>query len=193
MGTGDRSEDQFIPLSFVGSSTPSPTADVITARINDRTIKSGAYISVRYQDVLTFTASAKSGATLSYSTTSSTCSISGNKITILKGSGICDIAVSSPGNAQYTATTVHYFFKINLGLQKLTISTIVRKGTNITLPTATSFGEKISYEQSSTTNCTLTGNTLSFNKVGACMIKATALAKSDTYASLNQTLNFKIR
>lgn len=142
---------------------------------------------------MTFTATAESGAALRYSTTSPTCFISGNKITILKGSGICDIAVNSPGNAQYTATTVLYFFKINLGLQKLAISTLVRKSTNITLPTTTSFGEKISYEQSSTTNCTLTGNTLTLNKVCACMIKATALAKSDTYASLNQTLVFKIR
>lgn len=193
MWTGNRSEDQFIPLTFIGSTTPSSTADVITVRMNDRTIKKSAYIGVRYQEVFTLSASAKSGATLTYSTTSTTCSLSGNKVTILAGSGICDIAISSPGNSQYTAVTEHYLFKINLGLQRLTVSTSVRAGTSITLPATTAFGEKISYEQSSSGNCTLTGNTLYFNKVGACMIKATALAKNGAYSSLNQTLSFKIR
>lgn len=193
MFTGNRTEDQYLPLTFIGSSTPAPTADVITARINDRSIRTSAYISVRYQDVFTINATAKSGATLTYSTTSTTCSLAGNKVTILKGTGVCDIAVASPGNAQFTATTVHYLFKINPGQQKISVSNLVRVGTNVTLPTTTNFGEKISYEQSSTVNCTLTGNTVYFNKVGACMIKATALAKTDTYNSLNQTLNFKIR
>lgn len=193
MASGDRSEDQYLPLAFVGSSTPSPTSDVITAYIDNRRIKSSSNISVRYQDVFTLNASARSGATLTYSTTSTTCSLAGNKVTILQGSGICDVAVYSPGNAQFTPVTEHYLFRIGLGLQRLSISTNVRAGTSYTLPATTSFGEKISYEKSNTTNCTLTGNTVYFNKIGACLIKATALAKANTYQSLNQVLSFKIR
>ena len=193
MTSGNFSEDQTIPLVFVGSSTPSPTSDVITASINGHSIKSSGHTNVRYQDVFKIDASAKSGATLAYSTTSTTCSLLGNQVTILKGTGTCDVAVASPGNSQYTATTVHYIFDINLGQQKITFNPYVKVGTNLTLPINSNFGEKISYEASSTKNCTLTGNVLSFNKVGACSIKATALAKTDTYSSLNQTLSFKIR
>lgn len=191
MASGDRTEDQYLPLSFMGSATPSPTADVITAYINNRRI--GNTTSVRYQDVFTISASARSGATLTYSTTSTTCSLSGNKVTILQGTGICDVAIYSPGNAQFTPITSHYIFRINPGLQRLSISTSVRVGTSYNLPSTTAYGEKISYEKSATSNCTLTGNTVYFNKIGACLIKATALAKANTYQSLNQVISFKIR
>lgn len=193
MATGNKSEDLYLPLAFVGGSTPSSTADIITAHINNRTIKGNANIGVRYKDVFTIVASAKSGATLTFSTTSTTCSLTGNQVTILKGFGICDIAISSPGNGQYSANTVHYLFNIKPGLQRITVTTSVRAGTNLTLPTLSNFGETVSYEKSTTGNCTLTGNVVYFNKTGACMIKATALAKTDTYTSLNQTLSFKIR
>ena len=193
MASGDRSEDQYIPLTFVGSSTPSATADVITAYINSRKLKSDSNTTVRYQDVVTITATARSGAALTFATTSTTCTVAGNRITITKGSGICDVTITSPGNAQFTPVTEHFFLKIYPGSQRITVNTTVRVGTSFTLPLLSNFGEKISYEQSETKNCTLTGNTVFFNKVGACLIKATALAKTDTYQSMNQAITFKIR
>ncbi len=193
MASGNRTEDQYIPLSFQGSSTPSPTADVITAYIGTRKLKSLTNISVRYQDVITINATARSGATLTYSTTSTTCTVAGNRVTFTQGTGICDLAISSPGNAQFTPITEHYLFKINPGMQRITVNTSVRVGTSFTLPALSNFGEQISYEQSSTTNCKLVGNTVTFNKIGACLIKATALAKNNTYQSMNQTIVFRIR
>lgn len=193
MASGDRTEDQYIPLTFVGSSTPSPTADVITAYIGEKRLKSMTNISVRYQDVVTINATARSGASLTYSSTSNTCAVAGNRVTFTQGSGICDVAITSPGNAQFTAVTEHFLFRINPGVQRITLNTAVRVGTSFMLPTLTNFGEKISYEKSTTTNCTLIGTTIYFNKVGACLIKATALAKTNTYQSMNQTIVFKIR
>ena len=193
MATGDRTEDQFIPLSFVGSSTPAATADVLTAYMDSKRIKSGTNIAVRYQDAFTLSVSARSGATVTLSTTSTSCTLVGNRVTITKGTGVCDIAAASPGNAQFTPITEHYLFKSYPAIQRITINTNVKAGASLTLPLTSNYGEKISYESSSTANCTLTGNVVRFEKVGACLVKATALAKSDTYQSMNQTIVFKIR
>ncbi len=193
MGTGNRTEDQFIPLSFVGSSTPSPTADVLTAYIDNKKIRSSANIPVRYLDAFTLSVSARSGANVTLSTTSTNCTLVGNRVTINQGMGICDIAATSPGNTQFTPITEHYLFKAYPSIQRITINTNVKVGTSLTLPLTSNYGEKISYESSNNANCTLTGNLVRFEKVGACLVKATALAKSDTYQSMNQTLVFKIR
>ena len=193
--TADRSEDQFIPITFVGGATPSPnpTTDIIKVSINDRTLNPSASYQVRYKDLLTLVVTTRSGVTATIASLSAGCSVIGNQVNILKGSGFCDIAVTSPGNSQYTAVTSHYLFRLNPALQKISVNTAVRKGTSITLPTNSNFGEKVSYASSSTKNCTLTGNTLTFNKDGACYIRATASGLADTYLALKDTLIFKIR
>lgn len=195
--SADRSEDQIIPITFVGNTIPNPNADVIRAYVNGKELSNMRTINVQNQSVFRIEASAKSGATLVYSTVSTTCTLSGNQVTILQGSGFCEIDVYSPGSAQYTAVTNHYQFKLIPGYPNLSIPTKVKPGTSITLPANTKFGAKISYEVSNTTNCTLTNNqtsyVLAFNKVGACNLKATAPALADTYSALRQSINFKIR
>ena len=195
--SADRTEDQIIPITFVGNTIPNPNSDVIRANVNGRTLSNMRAISVQNQSVFRIEATAKSGATLTYSTLSSTCSLSGNQVTILQGTGFCEVDVYSPGNTQYSAITNHYQFKLVPGYPTLSIPTRVKPGTSITLPATTKFGAKISYEISNTTNCTLATNqassVLTFNKVGACNIKATAPAMADAYVALRQNINFKIR
>lgn len=193
--TWDRSEDQFIPITFVGGATPSPSpsTDIIKVTVNGRSLNTSVSYQVRYKDVLTLVATTRSGVTATIASLSTGCSVSGNQVTILKGSGFCDIAVTSPGNTQYASVTSHYLFRLNPGVQKVTISNSARVGTTITLPATSNFGEKVTYTNSSTTNCTLNGNALTFNKQGACSIRATAAALADSYSALKQTISFKIR
>lgn len=195
--SADRSEDQVIPITFVGNTIPNPNSDVIRAYVNSRELSNMKAISVQNQSVFRIEASAKSGATLTFSTISTTCTLSGNQVTILQGSGFCEVDVYSPGNTQYSAITNHYQFKLVPGYSTLSIPTRVRPGTSITLPATTKFGAKISYETSNSTNCTLkttqTSSVLTFNKVGACNVKATAPAMTDSYVALRQNINFKIR
>lgn len=197
MASADNSEDQFIPLSFVGGVTPTLPADVITASINRRTLRSEEPMKVQYNDSLTVLASAKSGATLTISTTSTGCSVTRNIVKILRGYGYCDLSISSPGNAQYAPTVKHYSLRMMPAEQEVKVGTNVRASTSITLPATSSVGAKVAYDLSSTGNCSLVINqsiyTLTFNKAGACRVRATAPALSDTYAALKQTLSFKIR
>lgn len=195
--SADRSEDQFIPIKFFGSTLPNPNADVIRAFVNDRQLSTINPMSVRNQTIFKIDATSRSGSTLTYSTVSTTCSLIGNQVTILQGSGYCEIDISSPGNSQYSAITNHYLFKLMPGIANLSIPTRVSPGTSLVLPVNTSFGAKISYEVSNTKNCTLSQSqnsfVLNFTKVGACTLKATAPGVTDTYAPLKQSISFKIR
>ena len=194
--TDDKSEDQFIPISFIGSTIPTANSDVISASVNGRTIEGSRVLSFSNQSVFRIEATAKSGATLTYSTLSTTCSLSGNQVTILQGTGYCEVDIYSPGNTQYTAITKHYLFKLTLGDQRITVPTRVKRGASYTLPSQTGFGPKISYEISETRNCSLevSGSTyrLTFNKKGACNVRATAPGLANLYSELKQTISFKI-
>ena len=193
----DRSEDQFIPISFVGSALPTSNADVIKAYVNGKLIQPNQAVSLKNQTVFRIDATAISGAVLTYSTLSNTCSLSGNQVTILRGTGFCEIDIYSPGNTQYASITNHYLFKLMPGIQTISVPTKVKPGTSLTLPANTNFGVKVTYEVSNTTNCSIastpTNYVLTFNKVGACNVRATAPGAPDTYSDLKQTISFKIR
>ena len=195
--SADRSEDQFIPITFVGSTLPNPNADVIRATVNGRQLSTQSPMNIRNQTIFKIEASARSGAALTYSTVSSTCTLSGNQVTILQGAGYCEIDISSPGNTQYSPVTNHYLFKLMPAMPTISIPTKVSPGTSLVLPVNTSFGAKISYELSNTRNCTLAQNqnnyVINFTKVGACTLKATAPGVADTYSPLKQSISFKIR
>lgn len=191
----DRSEDQFLPISFINAPTPTPTInkDVITVTINGKRIRDDHDLVVRYRDSFKIDAVAKSGAALTYATTSTTCSLTGNQLTVLKGSGECDVTITSPGNTQYSTTTIHLIFRVLPGIQSVTVNNDVSPRTTITLPNLSNFGEKVSYRVSNTANCTLNGYALTFNKVGACFVRASAAEAKDLYKEMNQVISFKIR
>lgn len=195
--SADRSEDQFIPIRFVGNTLPNPNADVITANVNGRQLSIQSPMMIRNQSTFRIEANARSGATLTYSTVSTTCTLNGNQVTILQAAGYCEIDISSPGNTQYSAVTNHYLFRLAPGNPNITVPTKVKPGTSLTLPLNTSFGARITYELSNTNNCSLVLNqgayVVSFIKVGACAVKATAPGATDTYSPLKQSISFKIR
>ena len=197
MATADTSEDQFIPISFIGGITPSLPSDVISALIDHRVLKSDEALKVHFGDSFTVVATARSGAALTMSTTSTGCTVSGTTLRIIRGYGYCDLTISSPGSAQFAPAVKHYSFRLLPAEQKLTVSMNVRVGTTITLPALTNMGAKVTYDNSSTGNCELVANqgaySLTFKKVGACRIRATAPALQDSYEALKQTMSFKIR
>lgn len=195
--SADRSEDQFLPITFVGSTVQKENSDVIRAFVNNRLISSSQSINVQNQSIFRIETTTKSGAIATYKSLTASCSVNGNQVTVLQGSGYCEIEITSPGNPQYIAISKIYRFRLVPAVPSLNISTRVQPGTTINLPITTSFGAKITYVLSSTRNCSLANNQntylLSFNKVGACTLKATAPASGDTYSALKQTISFKIR
>lgn len=189
----DYSEDQFIPLTFMADAAPVLPSDVITATINGKALSAAAPMAVNYRDVFKVEASATSGVALTYASLAPACAINGNEVTVLKGTGYCDIAITSAGNVQYSGLTSHFPLALNPGQQKVSIATSAKAGSKINLPLTSNFGEKVSYTVSKGANCSLLGNVVSLKKKGACAIKASAPALTDTYYVLKQTVSIKIK
>ena len=189
----DLSEDQFIPISFAADAAPALPADVVTATVNGVALSSSAPMEVGYRDVFKVEASAKSGVAVTYASLAPACAIDGNVVTALKGSGYCDIAITSAGNSQYSGTTAHFPLKLKPGVQKVSISLSGKVGSKINLPTSSNFGEKVTYSVAKGPNCSIKSGVLSLNKKGACALKLSAPALADTYSSLKQTIAIKIK
>lgn len=189
----DLSEDQFIPLTFVADAVAALPADVITALVNGKTLSPAAPLDVNYRDVFKVEASAKSGVAVAYASLAPACAINGNDITVLKGTGYCDIAITSTGNGSYSTITAHFPLKLNPGTQKIAISANGKVGGKINLPATSNFGEKVTYSVTKSPNCTISANVLVLKKKGACTLKATAPALANTYSSLTQTIAVKIK
>ena len=189
----DTSEDQFIVLTFTASDAASLPADQITASINGVALSSSNPAEVKYRDVFKVEGNAKSGVSVTYASLAPACAINGNEVTVLKGTGYCDIAVTSAGNARYSTITAHFPLKLNPGLQKIALSSSAKSGTKMMLPSVTNFGEKVNYSVTKSVNCSLKGNVLTLNKKGACALKVSAPGLANTYLPFASTISVKIQ
>lgn len=179
----DRSEDQLIPISFAaGTSVPLKPADVITATINGNPLSASQPGTLGYRTPVKFVASAKSGTSVTAVSSTPDCTVVGNVITALKGTGYCDIAMTSAGSLEFQATTAHYPFALKLGIQKVIFpGSTLHVGKTMTLKAVSNFGEKVSYTISSKANCSLKGLKVKALKKGACNISATATGSSNLW------------
>ncbi len=186
----DLSQDQFIALTFKASAqlATRPT-DVITASINGQVLSAQVPMKIAYRQLATLTATAQSGATLTYDSLAPACALKAMSITALKGSGFCDIAITSPGSLSVAGYTAHFPLELALGVQ--TIPTI-KLGTNkkATLATKTNFGEPVTYL--GTGSCTTTKNVLTAKK-GTCTVVAGARGQSGLYSPLNLRVVLKVK
>lgn len=190
---GDTTEDQFIPLTFKAGSTATTTLapDEITATINGAALSTKQPIKLGYRAPATLAATSKSGAALSYASLAPACSLNGMQIIALKGTGFCDIAVTSAGNATAAAVTAHFPIELTLGTQSLgnfTMPTILAANKKLTLPTETNFGAKVSYK--TTGSCTVKNGAIAAKK-GVCKIMISAPGSEGLWKPLNQSLTIK--
>lgn len=187
----DLSEDQFIALTFKGGTTPVATLapDEISATINGVALSSKTPMKLAYRAPATLAATAKSGATLSFESLAPACTLTGMNITVLKGSGFCDIAIKSPGTATSSPVTAHFPLELTLGTQ--TIGKVSASSTKkIKLPATTNFGEPITYL--GTGSCTTSKQVVTAKK-GTCTIVAGARGSTDLYNPLNERFVIKVR
>lgn len=187
----DFTEDQFIALTFKASTTPVATLapDEITATINGVVLSTKAPFKLAYRGLATLSATAKSGAALSFESLAPACTLTGMNITALKGSGFCDIAIKSPGSATSAAITAHFPLELTLGTQ--TIGKVSASSTKkIKLPATTNFGEPITYL--GTGSCTTAKRVVTAKK-GVCTIVAGASGSSDLYNPLNEQFVMKVK
>jgi hypothetical protein len=125
----------------------------------------------------TLTATASSGLTVKYaSTTKPVCTVSGATVTLLKA-GACTITASQAGNASWAAATpVTESFQVTKASQTITFGSLpnvpLSTGSIIVSATASS-GLTVAFKSATTKVCTVSGTTVTLIKTGTCTIKAT--------------------
>lgn len=189
--TSDTSEDQFIALSFKSGSPTTPTLapDEITAMINGVALSSRTPFKLAYRGPAILSATSKAGAALTYASLAPACTLTGMKITALKGTGYCDIAITSAGSATAATVTAHFPIELTVGTQS--IGKVSASSTKkIKLPAATNFGEPITYL--GTGSCTTTKRVVTAKK-GTCTIVAGARGATDLYEPLNERFVIKVK
>lgn len=182
---GDTSEDQFFPISFkAGAPVAALALDTISVAINGSVVPANIPGVLSYRAPITFVVTTGSGASVTLTSYTPECAVSGFTITALKGAGQCDIAVSSPGNASYGPKTSHYPFNLSLGTQSAgPLKAAAKMGKKITLAKETNFGEKISYKSTSPKICSVAANNVKVLTSGSCILVATATARTGLYSA----------
>ncbi len=136
---------------------------------------------------LALVASASSGLTVSFaSTTSSVCTVSGATATFV-AAGTCSVQATQAGNATYAAATpVQQSFTVNAApiAQSITFANPGAQtvGTPLTLSAAATSGLTVSFTSTTTSVCTVGGTTATFTASGTCTIQATQPGNA-TYAA----------
>jgi hypothetical protein len=182
----DFSEDQFFPITFKAAvaGTTTLVADEVTATINGIAVTTRTPATLGYRQVATVAAVSKAGAPLTYRSLAHACALSGQQITPLTGTGECAISVTSAGNS--TAAPVTIILPIRLVLGTQTLGTFVlpeslKAFSRTNLPTATNFGEKVTYKAIG--SCSVVRSVLTMRR-GKCEINATSGARKALYEAL---------
>lgn len=187
----DLTEDQFIAITFKAGASAGPTlaADEITATINGTVLSNKTPLKLAYRAPAVLAATSKAGAVLTYVSLAPACALKDKQITALKGTGFCDIAITSAGNATAAAVTSHFPLELTLGTQ--TISTVAASSTKkVKLPATTNFGEPVTYVGSG--SCKTNKNFISAKK-GTCTIIASAKGATDLYSAFSQKFVLKVK
>ena len=186
----DLSEDQFFPITFKAAvaGTTTLAADEVTATINGVAVTTRTPATLGYRQVATVAAVSKAGATLTYRSLAPACALNGQQITPLTGVGECAISVTSAGNATAAPVTVILPIRLTLGAQTLgafALPETLKAFSKTNLPTATNFGERVSYKAMG--SCSVVRSVLTMRR-GKCDITATAGARKGLYEGLNAKL-----
>jgi len=186
----DFSEDQFFPITFKAAvaGTTTLAADEVTGTINGVAVTTRTPATLGYRQVATVAAVSKAGATLTYRSLAPACALNGQQITPLTGVGECAISVTSAGNATAAPVTVILPIRLTLGAQTLgtfALPETLKAYSKTNLPTATNFGEKVSYKAMG--SCSVVRSVLTMRR-GKCEITATAGARKALYEGLNVKL-----
>jgi hypothetical protein len=189
-----------ITASQAGNSTYAPATASQTFTVNGQpqTITFGTIAAQTVGTPLTLSASASSGAAVSFaSSTTSVCTVSGTTATFV-ASGTCTITASQAGTSTYAAApTVSQSFTVNaaaLKSQTITFNTIPAQtvGTPLTLSATAGSGAAVTFASSTTGVCTVSGNTATFVASGTCTITASQAGTSTYAAAPNVSQSFTV-
>jgi PKD repeat protein len=189
-------EGNFI---YAAATPVSQNVIVTSASLTAQTITFAQPAAQRVGTPLRLSATASSGLTVSFaSTTATVCTASGVTATFLTA-GTCTIQATQAGNATYAAAApVSRSFTVNavpLTAQTITFSAIPAQtaGTALTLTATASSGLTVSYTSTTGSICTITGPaTVSLNAAGTCTLNANQAGNSIYAAATQVTRSFAV-
>jgi sugar lactone lactonase YvrE len=125
---------------------------------------------------ISLVATASSGLTVSFtSTTMTVCTVSGTTLTIIAAGG-CSVTASQPGNATYSAATpVVQSFTVSKAAQTITFGALPNVNLGVapfTISATATSGLAITFTSTTTSVCTVAGNTVTIHTTGSCSITA---------------------
>jgi len=192
----DFSEDNFIALTFKsGDNTPTLVSDEITASIGGVALSQRNPITMAYRAPGLLLATAKSGAALTYKSYAPACTLVDGVVTALKGTGACDIGVTSPGNATYGPIEVHfpiYLTTGNDGILHKAYPTTLKLNKSVSLKSDSLFGEKLQFKTSSKA-CRVSGSKVTALKKGTCLISITGPSVTELFTGVKDTHKITIK
>jgi hypothetical protein len=187
-----------IQAAQAGNSTyaaATPVSHSFTVNTAAQTITFGTVATQTVGTPLTLSASASSGLPVSLaSTTGSVCTVAGNTATMLT-SGTCTIQATQAGNISYSAATpVSQTFTVSAASQTITFGTIAAQnvGTPLTLSATATSGLAVSYASTTTSVCTVSGNTATMLTTGTCTIQATQAGNASYLAATPVSQTFTV-
>ncbi len=130
----------------------------------------------------TVSATATSGLPVNFaSINTSVCTVSGDTVTLV-APGTCSIKATQPGNADYSgAPIVTRSFTVNKETQSIAFASIPAQvvGADVTLSATASSGLPVSFASTTSSICTVSGNTATLIAAGTCAVKATQAGNAD--------------
>jgi len=144
----------------------------------------------------TLTATASSGLTVKYaSTTRPVCTVSGATVTLVKA-GTCSITASQAGNANWAAATpVTQSFQVTKESQTITfggLPNVPLSTGSITVSATASSGLTVAFASTTARVCTVSGTKVTLIKTGTCTIKATQPGNADYAAAAAVDQSFQV-
>ena len=167
-----------IVASQAGNGQYNPAANVsrsFNVNIASQTINFPVIAAQNIGTTLTLTATASSGLTVSFSsTTPAICTVSGNSASLI-AAGSCIVQASQPGNSEYSAApSVKQQFLVQLIPQTITFPAIATQniGASLNLSATASSGLPVTFTTTTPAVCTVSGNSASLIAGGNCVIHA---------------------
>jgi len=161
---------------------------IFAVSLDPQTITFAAIAAQNIGATLNLSATASSGLTVSFSsTTPAICTVTGNSASLI-APGACNIEASQAGNGQYAAApNVNRGFVVRLLAQTVTFPAIAAQniGTTVNLSATASSGLTVSFSSTTPAICTVTGNSASFIGPGNCNIQASQSGNGQYAAAPN--------
>lgn len=192
----DYSEDNFIALTFKsGDNTVALPADQITASIGGVALSQSKPITLAYRAPGLLIASSKSNAPLTFQSFAPACTLVNGVVTALKGTGACDIAVTSPGTAAYGPITVHFPIYLAPGADGILHKAYpdsIKIHKSALLLNESLFGETLKFKGDRKV-CSVYGNKVIALRKGTCVLSITGPSVANLFGGVKDTHTITIQ